>query len=94
MQVNIDGVDYVPAPRIREVSGTLGQVLRECRKAAGMTLDEASAAAGCSKSHLWALENDKGMPGLDVACCLARTYGIPVGLLGACTLRPNAGVKR
>lgn len=90
MQVNIDGVDYVPAPRLRNPNGTLGEVLRDARDNCGLTLEQAARASECSKSYLWELENDKGMPGLDVATRVARTYGLPLGLLGACTLRPNA----
>lgn len=87
--VVIDGVEYVPAMKLREPSGTLGGVLRDCRKAARMTLDQASTKAGCAKSYLWELEKDRAMPGLDMATRIARAYGIPLGLLGACTLQPN-----
>lgn len=89
MNVTIDGIEYVPALKLREPGGTLGAVLRDCRKALHLTLDQASAKAGCAKSYLWELEKDRAMPGLDMATRIARVYGVPVGLLGACTLQPN-----
>lgn len=34
-----------------------GNVLREARQAAGLTMEEVGLRAGCSKSYIWQLEN-------------------------------------
>jgi transcriptional regulator with XRE-family HTH domain len=39
------------------MASKLGEKLRTCRNAKGLTLDELARAAGLSKSYLWELEN-------------------------------------
>jgi transcriptional regulator with XRE-family HTH domain len=86
MTVMIHGVEYVPRLNLsapREL-GTLGQALKTMRKGAKLSLDAASAKAGCTKSHLWTLEQDGAEPGLRLAYRLAEAYGVPLLTLALC----------
>lgn len=89
MQVTIDGVDYMPVPKLLEPKGTMGETLRAARKGMKLSLEAASKAIGCSKGYLWELEADSAMPGLDMAARISRAYGVPLGVLGAFALRHN-----
>lgn len=86
MRVQIDGVEYVPAPPVQKVFASLGEALRVLRAQTGMTLEAAGKATDTSKSYIWELENDRSVPGLDLAARIARVYGVPLELLGACFL--------
>ncbi len=86
MSVIIHGIEYVPRLNLsapREL-GTLGQALKTMRKGAKLSLDAASAKAGCTKSHLWTLEKDGAEPGLRLAYRLAEAYGVPLLTLALC----------
>lgn len=92
MGVVVNGIEYVPRLRLRSPAefGTFGQALRALRKAAKLSLDKAARDIGCSKSHLWALEQDQSEPSLRLAAELADAYGVPLATLAAC-LTHNAG---
>jgi transcriptional regulator with XRE-family HTH domain len=56
-----------------------------------MTLEEVAAAAGCSKSHLHALEGDKAEPGLLMCARLSVALGVPVQAMAAARLSGALG---
>lgn len=88
-KVMIGDVEYRPVALVdaNTLHPSLGAALRALRESCGLTLEDASFAAGCAKSHLWSLERDVSMPGLDLAATLARTYGVSVDWLAGHTNR-------
>jgi len=81
--VTIDGAVYVPQTNIKYAghAKTLGEAFAECRKNSGMSLDKAADRAGISKSHLWAIEQNKTEPSLWIAGAVARLYGVDLRTL-------------
>lgn len=65
---------------------SLGALLNTKRRALGMTLDEVAEAAGMSKSHLHALENDSNEPGILLCAKLSITLGLSVQVMAAAAL--------
>mgnify|MGYP000858704383 CR=1 FL=1 len=65
---------------------SLGSLLRAKRDAARMTLEEVADAAGCSKSHLHALEGDKCEPGILMCAKLSVALGLSVQAMAAAAL--------
>ena len=65
---------------------SLGALLKAKRDALGMTLDEASEAAGCSKSHLHSLEGDRCEPGILLCAKLSVALGLSVQAMAAAAL--------
>lgn len=65
--------------------------MRRIREGRGLTLTEAAALTGMSKSTLSRLENGQRKPGLELILPLAGTYGVPLDdLVGA----PEVGDPR
>jgi len=83
--VIINGVEYRPVATLhaQPVRMPLCDTLRELRKSAGMTLQEAGDLAGITKSYLWGLERAIHCPSLAVAKRLADLYGVSVDLLAS-----------
>lgn len=65
---------------------SLGSLLKSKRDAIGMTLDEVAGAAGCSKSHLHALEGDKCDPGILMCAKLSVALGLSVQAMAAAAI--------
>ena len=66
---------------------TLGELLKSRREALGMTLDDVADAAGCSKSHVWEIENHKSLKvSLILAARLSVALGLQVSLMAAAAL--------
>ena len=65
---------------------SLGALLRAKRDALGMTLDEVSRAAGCSKSRLHSLEGDKCDPGILMCAKLSVVLGLSVQSMAAAAI--------
>jgi transcriptional regulator with XRE-family HTH domain len=83
MKVFINDIEYTPTLTSLPISKSLGEHLREARKALKMSLEDASGMIGCGKGTLWELEADKTMPKLDMAAKIARAYGMSLSLMGA-----------
>lgn len=65
----------------------LGDLIKSRREAQGMTLEEVAAAAGCSKSYLWEIENRVGYKvSLLNAVRLSVALGIHINLMAAAVL--------
>jgi transcriptional regulator with XRE-family HTH domain len=78
-------------PRIAAALDLVGPRLRRVRDQRGLTLTEAAAAAGMSKSTLSRLETGQRRPGLELLLPLAQTYRVPLDdLVGA----PEVGDPR
>lgn len=92
MKVFINDVQYRPcvASVATRPVGTLGNELRVMRKQMGMTLDQASASIGCTKSHLWKMEKDLSEPGLRMAMAISTAYGVPVWALAQFVMADEA----
>jgi len=65
---------------------SLGALLRAKRDALGLTLDEVAGSAGCSKSHLHALEGDKCEPGILMCAKLSVALGLSVQSMAAAAM--------
>jgi transcriptional regulator with XRE-family HTH domain len=53
------------------------ELIKAKRKEKGLTLEQASAKMGVSKSYIWELEEGKQVnPTAKVLCALRETYGI------------------
>ena len=76
MKVIIDGVEYTPMAKIELMPMEFGEFLKATRKAVHYTLDAAAESIGCSKSHLWGLENGVNEPSLMMARCICEAYGV------------------
>lgn len=57
---------------------TIGQVMRERRMEAGMTMKELAAKAGVNVNSLGAYERDQACPGALSLISLAETLGISI----------------
>lgn len=89
MNVVIDGVEYLPRAKIELMPMEFGEFLRATRKSVKLSLDAASASIGCSKSHLWELENGRSEPSLMLAKCIGEAYGVALETLAS--YLPNKG---
>jgi transcriptional regulator with XRE-family HTH domain len=65
------GVDSLPA--------SVGDNLRVAREGRGLTLEQAAALSGISKSHLSRLESSERQPSVASLVALSAAYGVPVG---------------
>ncbi|MBV8462285.1 MAG: helix-turn-helix domain-containing protein [Acidimicrobiales bacterium] len=57
----------------------IGDTLRAIREQQGLTLEQASAVSGLSKSHLSRLESSERQPSVASLLALATAFGVPVG---------------
>src|SRR5579883_2430656 len=69
---------------------TIGECLRATREERGLTLDQAVALSGISKSHLSRLESSDRQPSVASLLALSSAYGVPVGTLFGETQRASA----
>lgn len=66
-----------------------GEFIRQNREALGYSLQELADKAGCTKSHLWALESgDTSNPTVSMVNGLARGLGVPVMAVFSAALNP------
>ncbi len=66
----------------------LGQYVRQKRKALGWTLEDLARQADTTKSHIWAIENDRAPnPTVQMVDKLARALGVPLIHMCAAALR-------
>jgi transcriptional regulator with XRE-family HTH domain len=75
MNVVIDGVDYIPKPRIRP-GQTFPQALKTARDNSGETLEQVANAVGTTKSHMWTLERGDCEPRMGLIKGLLDHYGL------------------
>lgn len=81
MTVIINGIEYAPKIKIRITDKTFGEMLRQCRKDAKLSLDKAAAEIKCSKSYLWDIEHDNTEPSLRMARAIAEAYSVPLATI-------------
>ncbi len=81
MTVIINGIEYAPKIKIRISDKSFGELLRQCRKDAKLSLDKAAVEIGCSKSYLWEVEHDTVEPSLRMARAMAEAYNVPLATL-------------
>lgn len=60
---------------------SIGEHLRAVREERGLTLEEAAALSGISKSHLSRLESSERQPSVSSLLALAAAFGVTVGAL-------------
>lgn len=69
---------------------TLGDIVKTRREQAGMSLQDLADASGCTKAHVWEIEQGKTSNiGLHLAIRLSIALGIPVNALAAASLETN-----
>ena len=76
MDVRLNGVRYIPERAANHSCLKLCALMVSARELTGETLEESAKAIGTTKSHLWTLENDGGMPRLPMLQKILRHYGI------------------
>lgn len=86
MKVTIDGIEYLPVLPVVVGTKPLRVVLREARKALGLTLSEASSMIGIAQTSLRNLEIAQHAPYFHTAVKIAQVYGIPIHILAAAAL--------
>jgi len=86
MKVIIDGIEYVPALPIAVGDKPLRVILREVRKALGLTIVEAAAMVGVSTSAIVNLESGVHNPLFHTMARLSQVYGVPIQILVAAAL--------
>lgn len=75
VDVVIDGVHYIPKPRIRP-GQSFDHALRTARRNTGETLEQVAKAVGTTKSHIWTLERGGSEPRLGLIKSLLEHYGL------------------
>lgn len=76
-----------PPPSVNGVK--FGAFIRQNREALGFTLQELADKAGCTKSHVWAIESGStANPTVAMVNGLARGLGIPVMSVFSAALNP------
>jgi transcriptional regulator with XRE-family HTH domain len=60
---------------------SIGESLRAVREQQGLTLEEAAALSGVSKSHLSRLESSERQPSVSSLLALSAAFGVTVGAL-------------
>lgn len=72
------GVAIADAAMPTGTAPTLGTLIKDRRKQLGMSLDEVGQAAGCTKSHVWELEQNRTVnPTIMMVDGLARALRLP-----------------
>lgn len=75
-------------------SPTLGVLIRERRAALGMSLDDVAKAGGCTKSHVWELEQDRSRnPTVAMVYALAQALGTPFPVMAAAALATHLAAQ-
>lgn len=80
------GAGPVDQPVMRQPRLTLGELLKAKRTQLGMTLSYTAEMAGCSKSHLHAIEAGQSEPGIVLCAKLSVTLGVSVNAMAAAAL--------
>ena len=65
----------------------IGSRLRELRKEHGETQLQVAQAVGMGDRHYQRIENDEGLPGLEILCALADHFGVSMDYLAGRTDR-------
>ncbi len=65
----------------------IGNRLKELRKERSETQVQVANAIGMCDSHYKRLENDDGLPGLEIFCALAEHFGVSMDYLAGRTDR-------
>lgn len=67
---------------------TLGEMIHQRRKALSMSLDQVAEAAGCTKSHIWEMEQDRSRnPTVSMVWGLSVALGVPFPVVAAAALK-------
>jgi len=75
-------------------SPTLGEVIKARRKAQSMSLDDVAQAAGCTKSHVWEMEQDRSRnPTVAMVYGLAKALGVPFPIMAAAALATHLAAQ-
>lgn len=75
-------------------SPTLGALIRQRRKALGMSLDAVAEAAGCTKSHVWEMEQDRSRnPTVAMVYGLAKALSVPFPVMAAAALATHLAAQ-
>lgn len=68
-------------------SATMGEMIRQRRAALGMSLEEVGRKAGCTKSHVWELEQDRARnPTIAMVYGLSAALSVPFPIMAAAAL--------
>lgn len=68
-------------------SVTLGEMIHQRRKALRMSLDQVAEAAGCTKSHIWEMEQDRSRnPTVSMVWGLAQALSVPFPVIASAAL--------
>lgn len=71
---------------------TLGELIKRRRASLGFSLEQVSEMAGCTKSHIWELEQDRSAnPTVAMAWGISVALGVPFVEVAAAALRARAG---
>jgi len=65
---------------------TLGEIVKNGRLKAGLTLENVAKACGVSKTAVFAIENGKNMPRFETAAKLARLLNLDLQIMAAAAL--------
>jgi transcriptional regulator with XRE-family HTH domain len=70
-------------------SNSFGLYVRAKREAAGLSLARAAQRIGCTKAHLWDLEQERSRnPGVQLLAGMSLTFGVPVADLAVMAAQP------
>lgn len=64
-------------------AATVGELVRQARRRAGLSLADLAQRVGCARSHLSQVENAKRNAGEELVSRLEEGLGLPAGVLGA-----------
>lgn len=68
-------------------SVTLGEMIKQRRDALRMSLEEVADAAGCTKSHVWEMEQDRSRnPTIAMVWGLAQALSVPFPVIASAAL--------
>lgn len=75
----------IAAISLRQTSSlTLGKRIHQRRGVLNLTLDEVAKAAGCARTHVWELEQDRSRnPTVAMVWKLSKALGLPFLVLAA-----------
>ena len=66
---------------------TLGQMIKQRRGSLGMSLDDVAQAAGCTKSHIWEMEQDRSRnPTVAMVYGLSQALSVPFAMMASAAL--------
>ena len=66
---------------------TLGQMIKTRRASLSMSLDDVARAAGCTKSHIWEMEQDRSRnPTVAMVYGLSQALAVPFAMMASAAL--------